>query len=201
MAKTPATHSGTCQCCGHFQKLPNGRLSKHGYTKEWGFFDGICLGAGHLPFEQDISLIQSFIAGARDQVDALKSVQHDLRQPATEPKAWIHEYRGSVGRTRGGYVWVMKDISMETHKYSGGGEYTWNTFSCIGIRHGTGPEQKCEIQTYGCESQNTLLEMCTLLNSRRADAYDKDIQNLERYIGWQLERITGWAPKALTPVK
>ena len=39
-----ATHDGECQLCGRMQKLPDGRLAKHGYTTRWGFFQGVCPG-------------------------------------------------------------------------------------------------------------------------------------------------------------
>lgn len=57
MAK--ATHSGTCQCCGRQQavKLSTGKLAKHGYTKDLGFFNGTCYGADELPLEHDATIL------------------------------------------------------------------------------------------------------------------------------------------------
>lgn len=60
MAKK-ATHSGTCQCCGRVQKLPNGRLSNHGYTVDWGFFNGTCGGSKELPLEQDRTILDTTV--------------------------------------------------------------------------------------------------------------------------------------------
>tara|TARA_R110000868_G_scaffold19939_6_gene85041 strand:- start:2688 stop:3326 length:639 start_codon:yes stop_codon:yes gene_type:complete len=53
-----ATHSGTCQACGrqHAVNVKTGKLAKHGYTVDWGFFNGTCQGSGHLPLQQDIKL-------------------------------------------------------------------------------------------------------------------------------------------------
>ena len=48
-----ATHNGTCQICGSLQALPGGVLSKHGYTVEHGWFEGVCPGAKHAPLELD----------------------------------------------------------------------------------------------------------------------------------------------------
>lgn len=59
-----ATHMGHCQLCGNFQKLPQGALSKHGYTKEWGFFAGTCPGSGWLPFEVSTDRIEQGIIDA-----------------------------------------------------------------------------------------------------------------------------------------
>lgn len=52
-----ATHSGHCQACGHLQKLPKDVLAKHGYKIKHGFFSGICIGAGELPFEESCDLV------------------------------------------------------------------------------------------------------------------------------------------------
>lgn len=37
-----ATHNGTCQACGrqHAVNVKSGKLAKHGYTVDWGFFNG-----------------------------------------------------------------------------------------------------------------------------------------------------------------
>lgn len=51
-------HKGTCQICGRSQKLPGGVLSKHGYTTRWGFFEKVCPGSGHLPFEVSADMIE-----------------------------------------------------------------------------------------------------------------------------------------------
>jgi hypothetical protein len=47
-----ATHNGTCQTCGNQQAVSYGRVAKHGYTVEWGYFNGQCSGSGELPLEQ-----------------------------------------------------------------------------------------------------------------------------------------------------
>lgn len=62
---TKATHYGTCQSCGSFQKLPGGALALHGYTKEWGFFNGTCSGSRHLPFEKSRDYAKECIVKAR----------------------------------------------------------------------------------------------------------------------------------------
>lgn len=72
-----ATHYGTCQACGRRQLLPGGVLAKHGYELSHGFMNGVCMGAGHLPFEVSCDLIESTIRNAvamaaarREQADA-----------------------------------------------------------------------------------------------------------------------------------
>ena len=54
-----ATHNGTCQACGRTQAVNtrHGLLAKHGYTVDWGYFNGVCYGADHLPMEHDDSVM------------------------------------------------------------------------------------------------------------------------------------------------
>lgn len=50
-------YGGTCQVCEREMKLPGGVLSKHGYTKPWGWYMGTCAGSGELPYEQSCQVI------------------------------------------------------------------------------------------------------------------------------------------------
>lgn len=43
---------GICQCCGRDQAvMASGRMSKHGYTVEAGWFSGVCRGQNHQPMQ------------------------------------------------------------------------------------------------------------------------------------------------------
>lgn len=56
------THRGHCQCCGRVQAIERGpgvtvdrgKIAKHGYTTQWGYFSGTCAGSGKpaLEFER-----------------------------------------------------------------------------------------------------------------------------------------------------
>lgn len=50
------TYLGHCQACGRLQAVHvhTGKIAKHGYTTDYGFFNGTCNGSDHLPMEQDI---------------------------------------------------------------------------------------------------------------------------------------------------
>jgi hypothetical protein len=63
--KDKATHLGTCQLCGSFQKLPNGVLADHGYNINWGSFVGVCSGSRRAPFEQDKSYAEAQVVRAK----------------------------------------------------------------------------------------------------------------------------------------
>lgn len=57
------THKGTCQVCGSVQAITGeaGVIAKHGYTVEWGFFNGTCSGSHSKPLEQDKWLTEKMI--------------------------------------------------------------------------------------------------------------------------------------------
>lgn len=60
---TKHTHKGTCQVCGYVQAVNNktGRLAKHGYSVEWGYFSGTCAGSDETPLEISSELTESTI--------------------------------------------------------------------------------------------------------------------------------------------
>jgi len=67
-----ATQIGTCQICGSTQKLPSGRLAKHGYTVEYGWgFNGVCNGSGRLPFEISKEYAEETLACTKARLDNL----------------------------------------------------------------------------------------------------------------------------------
>lgn len=182
MAKT-ATHMGTCQICGHFQKLPGGKLSLHGYTKQWGFFNGTCPGSRYQPFETGTDRIEAAIESS------LRTAAH-LRESADALEAsdekWAHVYVPATwAHRKSGYEWV----SVESFVYEGGR---------LTI---TGTDGKTRELGYITRSGHyTPDAMWTarraeLAGVRRGMAADHD-----RYVAWQRERIAGWTPQELKPV-
>jgi hypothetical protein len=82
-----ATHNGTCQACGHVQRLPGNLLAKHGYTVEWGFFNGTCGGSDRKPLEVEKTFTETIIAQLRETVaPKADKLAADLRAGAVQPK-------------------------------------------------------------------------------------------------------------------
>ncbi len=191
-----ATHKGSCQCCGRVQMLPAGVLSKHGYTVDWGFFNGVCQGAGHKPFEQDFSLVSKFIAYAEKQLAGVLAQQVELRKPATENKAWVHAYKPATYRRgdRGGYYWLQTELVETSHTYvdKGGTEETISWLSWTYMVDG-----KSQQMSSFPHDVKTTLEACTYLNARRAEDLEKTVKEIEAYIKWQQARIANWEPQSL----
>lgn len=196
MAK--ATHTGSCQICGRTQKLPNGCLSTHGYTVQWGFFSGTCGGSGHLPFEQSKGLIDGAIKRATEQRDRTAALSAEykagiLNEGDGGTKAWVSVYHRATYRgTSSHYTWEQVDVLSETHT-NAAGDYSWERFYYIG-KDG----KQCKIETYGqCK---TVEETRKYLNRAYARSLDKIVEQLDTYIAWQQNRIKDWKPTSLKPV-
>ena len=89
-----ATHNGTCQICGGLQALPNGVLSKHGYTVQHHYFEGVCVGAHHEPLETerayaDKIAAELLVSAANHDADAGRVLSGDLLPSF----AWTGEYK------------------------------------------------------------------------------------------------------------
>jgi len=84
-----ATHQGTCQICGCVHKVSNksGKIATHGYTVEYGYFNGECGGGHQLPFEVSCDHLKKHID---DMVAAIHSI---------DPEGF-REYKDRWGRDR-----------------------------------------------------------------------------------------------------
>lgn len=72
-----ATHNGTCQACGRVQAVKaNGLLAKHGYTVDYGYFNGTCSGSDSKPLEQETSLNIEIVEAIRDWADQQDQLSH-----------------------------------------------------------------------------------------------------------------------------
>lgn len=83
------THRGTCQVCGRPQAvmLRNNKIAKHGYSVDWGFFNGVCQGAENTPLEQDKSQTLAIIKVLReDEAPRADKRAAALEAGTVEPK-------------------------------------------------------------------------------------------------------------------
>jgi hypothetical protein len=190
-----ATHSGHCQACGSLQKLPNGKLSLHGYKVMGGFFSGVCRGARELPFELSCDLVQTFVNEATAHKSELEAFVVKLRKPATTAKAWISNYEG---HTYGRNNYKMRYVEIvETVTHYTGGSYSRFNY----VANGTNGKTNVTHEVRSYTSARTLLELCTQLNAEYASRIEaRDIRNLTNYIKWQSARVANWKLGALLPV-
>jgi len=190
MAK--ATHNGTCQCCGSIQKLPNGVLSKHGYTVDYGWFNGTCKGAGHKPFEESTDLIDNLIELAQQRIDELNSQVNLLQESTDATDVWKHSYASHRHPTRpSGYFWEKKAIIKKVRESDGYEYWSWDDGKdSYSVNNNLGP----------CESIS-LEGIIKKENGKYVDKLQKETNQTKHYIIWQRERCVNWKPQPLLEIK
>jgi hypothetical protein len=179
-----ATHTGTCQCCGRNQKLPSGLLSIHGYTVDWGMFNGVCPGAKNLPFEQDISLIEKYIIMAGDKIVGLNEEIKDLKISVDSTSVWKQE----------GRVWIKREIILIDCE-------TYIKFEWVYGEDEKKPRHRSMLGAASHSNTKTLDEAVKYENNRYVKKLERDVKQAEDYIVWQKGRIKDWKPSELTPIE
>jgi hypothetical protein len=96
-----STHTGTCQACGRRQAvhINTGLIAKHGYTTEYGFFNGTCGGSDHLPLELDTAVNVATVAALIKFAEKNEAAADaDITTVVVEFGPYIYDNRGR--RTR-----------------------------------------------------------------------------------------------------
>jgi hypothetical protein len=91
---TASTHTGICQACGRRQAVhvKTGMIAKHGYTTEYGFFNGTCGGSDALPLELDTTVNVATVAAMVKFADEQEAqAAGEILKVAVEVG---HQYRG-----------------------------------------------------------------------------------------------------------
>jgi hypothetical protein len=198
-----ATHFGECQGCGRVQKLPGGSLSLHGYTVDWGFFQGTCGGAKHLPYELSCEYVKACIVSATASYDlAMARVEH-LRRPITDPIVDSVTIRIGYDRQRCREITkTLTDAIIYAEVQKGSGDYTW-------LKVFVSYEDKGEVKTYELTGNGgplsyshpkNILEAAQMLNERSAKSIEAHAKQILTYIKWQEERVAKWELRPLRPV-
>lgn len=115
-----ATHRGTCQWCGAIQRLPDGRLARHGYTVRNHWQQGICPGSGHLPYELSAGLIAESVEHADAQLIMNEQKQKAVQaiDPETSTKAWLHVYHRELSSRTSGSVYIWEEHELVPDEFS-----------------------------------------------------------------------------------
>jgi hypothetical protein len=203
-----ATDAGHCQVCGALQLLPAGRLSKHGYTVEYGFFSGTCYGSGELPFELSCDLVRDSIKRAQDYVAGLRTQIAELQQPTDSSTAWAHLF---VRSSRNGsiYQWTRVELSIVTHeprdskcldgrieRYTPAPDITFT--SPIADRFGK--TTRAVGRDYPVSGYpKTIAEAVVAMNAQRIAFLQREIDKLNSYVKQQKQRVAEWKLTELLP--
>jgi hypothetical protein len=93
------THRGHCQVCGAQQAVNNetGKLAKHGYTVESGWFTGECPGSHNLPLEVDHAMTDNIIDDLTRQADR---IEQQIADGITEVPHHYSVRSGNYGSTK-----------------------------------------------------------------------------------------------------
>lgn len=190
-----ATHKGHCQACGRLQMLPSDVLAQHGYKITHGFFSGVCVGSKALPFEVSCGEVKRYIARACTALVEVTERAAELRQPPTEPRAWVHNYESVIlGQKWGKTAYRWRQVDIMTEDRNGHAVFSYVAPGVHGVT-----EKRHEMTNYG--GIKTALVMAAKLNAERAQyVEDKEAANLRNYISWQQERVDNWKPGTLLPV-
>lgn len=186
-----ATHSGTCQLCGRQQKLPNGRMAKHGYTVQWGFFEGTCPGSDGQPFELSKDLIADRITqvteAARSQLANADRIGSDRNT------VWVHEFMeyGTVRRgRRGAWVYRPMDRSKLTFKAGWVMRVEWEGRDHKPHHQDVRDDSNPYLPSSSIDEERAI----TLMNRQCVESIHRDVKKIEQYRDWLIERIKDWAP-------
>lgn len=186
--KSSATHYGTCQNCEREQKLPDGKLSKHGYqVAGFGFFNGICWAAGELPYEQSCECIKSkIIPILQGHIKNLTIFRKKLLSTATEEKGYW-EISGKYFTT-----WAKVNLVLSE-----------NGSQMMILPAGHRPEHTQYLSCYRCyfDEGKTLLETATNMNRYYATIILKEIKYTKKQLAHQEQRVINWKIRPLKPVE
>lgn len=84
---------GNCQVCGRLQAA-DPRLSKHGYTVENGWFNGVCPGAGFDPIQASRGLLDRIMVDILRDCDQIEAHALKIEQGKYTPETIVvQEYR------------------------------------------------------------------------------------------------------------
>ena len=197
---TKATHFGECQICGSAQLLPNGLLSKHGYTVKWGFFSGVCAGAGHLPFEQSKDQIAGVIQSVEQTIATVEAQIAELENLDSETNGKLTAWRSVYHRN--GDTWEQVEVvDFNSSTYGNFTSYRASTKRALlpGDRHYEPGKTVVErIEAYDAAWKlSSVRHWVRFLNCKRAAALRRENEQRRSWIDWQNTRCAGWTVKPL----
>jgi hypothetical protein len=195
MAKQ-ATHKGECQMCGRVQKLPGGKLAKHGYTTRWGFFSGVCTGAHHAPYEQSCEMLKERLPLVIEAANGQRELAAKAR--ATTDAAWVVEaFKPRDPRSYVvDYLARLVPVAELTHSE----RYRRGVLSYTHSKPEALPNGKKAEHEFAYGEGLTMADAVAVLNERRARDHEAQAKRLEDYAAWCSNRITSWKLRELAPV-
>ena len=108
-ASTRTQLRGNCQHCGRDQAVTRGRMAQHGYTLDYGYFNGVCNGHRHAPLQAERQHADLMVISVKADIAEMTAKIADLKagrlHPATvETSLWDAKARKAVS-----IDWAMAD--------------------------------------------------------------------------------------------
>lgn len=177
-----ATHTGECQLCGKSQKLPNQRLSLHGYSVQWNMFNNTCPGSHGLPYQQSCKLIKEVILNCDTTIAKIKEEIESIRL-RYGVVAFVQSWKPAQGSQRGSYQWV--EISVEMNERSAKGWATAKGFKAV---------------DYALKDKS-LEDIAAILNEEYINrVLMPQLNQWQNYQSWCADRVTNWTLQELKEV-
>lgn len=93
MSNVKTQTRGICPCCGNEQAvLNNGRMSKHGYTVQHGWFQGVCSGQMYRPLNESREPTDKLIAKVEAEMVLLAGKVEGLKSGKLVPQFVVRGY-------------------------------------------------------------------------------------------------------------
>ena len=83
---------GNCQCCGNDQAVVRGYSSKHGYTVDNGWFNGVCSGQNYEPIQVSRVQADRVVESVRLSVAKLEKELAAVEAGTVTPKSAVFGY-------------------------------------------------------------------------------------------------------------
>jgi hypothetical protein len=181
-----ATHFGECQLCGRQQKLPNGRMSIHGYAVQWSQFVGTCPGSKHLSYERSADLLSPAAVRADERAAFLLEAAAGLDASNSLLVSWRRELPRVSRRDDRKYSNERVELVDDTSK-----DYPCAVFAFEGKTYNA----YAEFGIFGCA-----LSVAKGLRERAARGLRQEAANHREYAAWARARAAAWKLADLQPV-
>ena len=182
-----ATHKGTCQICERVQKLPKEKMSKHGYTIDFGYFQGVCHGASCLPFEESCEILREELIQVGLYITRQEKRIVELRSKAPKGnKAFMSLYDLVIGRS------VIQEV---TFYFEGKDLYFKSHYKSCSF-----PKKRYPGCRYGFSSSKTIQDAVRRANKLYADYISHELKSVLCWAKRAQERCDNWKLQPLIPI-
>lgn len=188
-----ATHRGTCQVCGRIHRVndKNGTIANHGYTVDWGWFNGTCRGSKNLPFEKSCELVKQSIEWSNDRIASLNAEIETTREWTVDSEIIVRVHIGYSRHNKSGYYNVKATIADDIFRFNRnnlGVRFTFN-----------GEEHSNDYK--GSGYPKTKEELLAIYIANRVAFIEKEITNVISYRTEQERRVNAWVETDLIEIK